>query len=62
MPPEKTRHSTELFAKQVMPRLKGIWNGYDNDERFWIHPLAERVVPGSSLAGQRGEPAILSFG
>ena len=45
MPPEKTRYSTELFAKKVMPQLKGIWKGYDNDERFWTHPLAERVVP-----------------
>jgi alkanesulfonate monooxygenase SsuD/methylene tetrahydromethanopterin reductase-like flavin-dependent oxidoreductase (luciferase family) len=50
MPPEKTRHSTELFATKVMPHLRGIWKDYDNDERFWIHPLPERVVPGSSVA------------
>ena len=50
MPPEKTRYSTELFARKVMPHLKGIWKDYDNDERFWIHPLPERVVPGSSVA------------
>jgi len=47
MPPEKTRHSTELFAKKVMPHLKGIWKEYDSDERFWIHPLPERAVPGA---------------
>jgi len=45
MPPEKTRYSTELFAKKVMPQLKGIWKDYDSDERFWIHPLPKRVVP-----------------
>ena len=45
MPPEKTRHSTELFAKKVMPQLRGIWKDWDNDERFWIHPLPQRAVP-----------------
>jgi len=50
MPPEKTRYSTGLFAKKVMPQLKGIWKDYEGDERFWIHPLPKRVVPGSSVA------------
>jgi alkanesulfonate monooxygenase SsuD/methylene tetrahydromethanopterin reductase-like flavin-dependent oxidoreductase (luciferase family) len=50
MPPEKTRYSTELFAKKVMPHLKGIWTDYAGDERFWIHPLAERAVPGAVAA------------
>ena len=45
MPPEKTRHSTELFATKVMPHLKGIWKDYDSDEQFWIHPLPQRAVP-----------------
>jgi hypothetical protein len=45
MPPEKTRHSTELFATKVMPHLKGIWKDYDSDERFWIHPLPQRATP-----------------
>jgi alkanesulfonate monooxygenase SsuD/methylene tetrahydromethanopterin reductase-like flavin-dependent oxidoreductase (luciferase family) len=45
MPAEKTRYSTELFARKVMPHLKGIWKDYDGDERFWIHPLAKRAVP-----------------
>ena len=44
MPPDKTRHSTELFARNVMPHLKGIWKDYDSDERFWIHPLPKRTV------------------
>ena len=33
MPPDKTRHSTELFARNVMPHLKGIWKDYDSDEQ-----------------------------
>src|SRR6266446_1631706 len=45
MPPEKTRHSTELFATKVMPHLRGIWKDYDSDERLWIHPLPQRVTP-----------------
>jgi alkanesulfonate monooxygenase SsuD/methylene tetrahydromethanopterin reductase-like flavin-dependent oxidoreductase (luciferase family) len=54
-PAETTRYSTELFAKKVMPKLKDIWKGtnYDHDERFWIHPLAERVTPGSAVAEAR---------
>jgi alkanesulfonate monooxygenase SsuD/methylene tetrahydromethanopterin reductase-like flavin-dependent oxidoreductase (luciferase family) len=50
MPPEKTRHSTELFATKVMPRLRSFWPEYDGDERFWIHPLAKRAVPATSAA------------
>jgi alkanesulfonate monooxygenase SsuD/methylene tetrahydromethanopterin reductase-like flavin-dependent oxidoreductase (luciferase family) len=45
MPPEKTRYSTELFAKKVMPQLKGIWKDYEGGERFWIHPLPKRAAP-----------------
>jgi hypothetical protein len=39
-----------LFARKVMPHLKGIWKDYDGDERFWIHPLPQRVVPGRATA------------
>jgi hypothetical protein len=46
MPPEKTRHSTQLFATKVMPHLRSIWGDYDDDERFWIHPLPQRSAPG----------------
>jgi alkanesulfonate monooxygenase SsuD/methylene tetrahydromethanopterin reductase-like flavin-dependent oxidoreductase (luciferase family) len=41
MPDEKTRHSTRLFAEQVMPALRDVWSGWADDERFWIKPLAE---------------------
>ncbi len=50
MPPEKTRHSTELFARKVMPHLRGIWKDYDSDERFWIHPLPRRAVPAAIVS------------
>ncbi len=46
MPDEKTRHSTRLFAEKVMPRLRKLWTEYGNhDDRFWIHPMRERVSP-----------------
>jgi len=50
MPTEKTCRSSELFARKVMPHLKGIWKDYDGDERFWIHPLPRRAVPGGATA------------
>ncbi|MEC9344952.1 MAG: LLM class flavin-dependent oxidoreductase [Pseudomonadota bacterium] len=45
MPDEVTRHSTKLFAEKVMPELRGIWGEQENDERFWIHPMAARTAP-----------------
>ena len=36
--------------REVMPHLKGIWKDYENDDRFWIHPLPQRAVPGQSVA------------
>ena len=32
MPTEKTCHSSELFARKVMPHLKRIWKDYDGDD------------------------------
>jgi alkanesulfonate monooxygenase SsuD/methylene tetrahydromethanopterin reductase-like flavin-dependent oxidoreductase (luciferase family) len=45
MPDEKTRHSTKLFAEQVMPHLKTLWPDYADDDRFWTHPMAAPVAP-----------------
>ncbi len=43
MPNEKCRHSTRLFAEQVMPKLRDMWPGYDaEDKRFWIQPLDQK--------------------
>jgi alkanesulfonate monooxygenase SsuD/methylene tetrahydromethanopterin reductase-like flavin-dependent oxidoreductase (luciferase family) len=45
MPNEKTRHSMKLFAEQVMPALRDVWPDHKDDDRFWIHPLEQRVAP-----------------
>ena len=47
MPMEKTRYSTRLFAEQVMPHLRNMWPEYQDDNRFWISPLARRATPGA---------------
>ncbi len=46
MPIEKTRHSTRLFAEEVMPHLRNMWPEYEDDNRFWIDPLDKRATPG----------------
>jgi len=43
MPDEKTRHSTKLFAEQVMPHLRNEWPEYADDNRFWCFPLEEQA-------------------
>ena len=45
MPDEKTRHSTRLFAEQVMPGLRDMWPDHKDDNRFWIKPMQETVTP-----------------
>jgi alkanesulfonate monooxygenase SsuD/methylene tetrahydromethanopterin reductase-like flavin-dependent oxidoreductase (luciferase family) len=47
MPMEKTKHSTKLFAEEVMPHLRNMWPEYEDDNRFWIDPLDKRATPGS---------------
>jgi hypothetical protein len=44
-PDWKTRYSSELFAREVMPHLRGLWPDYEGDDRWWIHPLEGRVDP-----------------
>ncbi len=44
-PDWKTRYSTELFATKVMPELRTLWPEYAADDRWWIHPLEDRVDP-----------------
>ena len=51
-PDDKTRHSTRLFAERVMPRLRGLWPEREGDDRWWIHPLEERVRPGQPAAAR----------
>ncbi len=45
MPDWKTRHSSKLFAEKVMPHLRDLWPEWKHDERWWMHPMDERVRP-----------------
>jgi hypothetical protein len=42
MPVEKTRYNTELFAREVMPRLKPIWSEYE--DQWSPKPLADDLI------------------
>ncbi|MFM7119161.1 MAG: flavin-dependent oxidoreductase, partial [Gammaproteobacteria bacterium] len=39
MPQDKCNRSSELFAREVMPRLRNVWPDHAQDDRFWIHPI-----------------------
>ena len=52
-PDEKTRHSSRLFAEQVMPKLRNLWPEWEHDDRWWIHPIENRVQPGEPVGGLR---------
>jgi alkanesulfonate monooxygenase SsuD/methylene tetrahydromethanopterin reductase-like flavin-dependent oxidoreductase (luciferase family) len=41
MTDEKTRLSSRLFAEEVIPKLRNMWPEYEDDNRFWIKPVAE---------------------
>ncbi len=49
MPDWKTRHSSKLFAEQVMPKLRDLWPEWRHDERWWPKPMADRREPERSL-------------
>ena len=56
MPVEKTRYNTEMFAREVMPRLKPIWNEYE--DQWSPTPLADDLIAeprairsGAAIAG-----------
>ena len=51
MPDEKTRHSTKLFAEQVMPKLRHLWPEWKDDHRWWIRPMANRLQPERTIGG-----------
>jgi alkanesulfonate monooxygenase SsuD/methylene tetrahydromethanopterin reductase-like flavin-dependent oxidoreductase (luciferase family) len=46
MPAEKCMYSTKLFAEKVMPKLRNVFPEYQDDSRFWCHPI-KQVKPGS---------------
>ena len=56
MPPELVRKNTELFAKEVMPRVRPVFDEFEDN--WWINPLPEqqRTVP-QPLADPAGAPA-----
>ena len=45
MPPELVRKNTDLFAREVIPKLRGLWSEYE--DHWWIKPLPQedRVAP-----------------
>lgn len=53
MPPELVRKNTELFAREVMPHVRHLFE--DHEDNWWINPLAQRAQPGASM--MEGVPA-----
>ena len=52
MPPELVRKNTELFAKEVLPHVRGLWSEYE--DRWWVKPLAEGHRAQAEEAAARG--------
>ena len=46
MPADKCMYSTKLFAEKVMPKLRGMFPDWADDNRFWTTPLDKRVTAG----------------
>ena len=42
MPGHLVRHSSKLFAEQVMPHLRNLWPDWADDKRWFPQPLADR--------------------
>jgi alkanesulfonate monooxygenase SsuD/methylene tetrahydromethanopterin reductase-like flavin-dependent oxidoreductase (luciferase family) len=45
MPPELVRRSTELFAREVMPHLRDLWNEWEDKWSPRALPESERAMP-----------------
>jgi hypothetical protein len=43
MPKDLTMKNTELFAREVMPHVKDMWDEYE--DRWWPTPIEDRAVP-----------------
>ena len=39
MPPELVRKNTELFAQEIMPHIRPLFN--DWEDHWWPHPMAQ---------------------
>jgi alkanesulfonate monooxygenase SsuD/methylene tetrahydromethanopterin reductase-like flavin-dependent oxidoreductase (luciferase family) len=57
-PDWKTRHSSKLFAEKVMPHLRNMWPDHDGDDRWWIHPLEDRVRGDETIQSARRDPQV----
>ena len=55
MPDWKVRINTQLFAEKVMPQLRNMWPEYAGDDRWWIHPMQDRVQPEATFAARLRE-------
>jgi len=53
MPDWKSRHSSKLFAEQVMPHLRDVWPEWRDDDRWWCKPLPYRARPEEGLEAAR---------
>lgn len=49
MPKDLTKHNTKLFAEEVLPYIKPIWED-EWEDKWWINPLKTRAVPGEAVA------------
>ena len=48
MPHELTKQNITLFAEEVMPRIRGLW-----DDEGWEHTSGGRRAPASAVTGGR---------
>jgi hypothetical protein len=56
MPSEITKHSVDLFMRDVAPHLRPIWAEYDHDNRWW--PVRLGGKPPSAKQAGLNEGAI----
>ena len=47
MPKDLTMKNTEMFAREVLPHIKDMWDDYD--DHWWPQPLQERAVAGAGI-------------
>ena len=52
LPERVNAHTLELFAREVMPKLRDIFPDYAGDDRFWIHPMQQRRRAGVAAEGR----------
>ena len=50
MPKDLTMQNTQLFADEVLPHIKDIWDDRWDDQ-WWIKPMKEKARPGEAVAG-----------